>query len=120
MHGDLVSSRANLRPDLVNDPTVRPPYSYGQMNPVAINQALQEMWANASQTTRHYYDFGSATNTDAYNWVARWLLYKRFRYTDKRNQKKPSDQFDDDDDDDDDDDCDSDGPTTGRSLRSSD
>lgn len=112
-HGQLVSRRANLRPALVNDLTVRPPYSYGQMNPAAINRTIQEIWANGSPVTQPYYDLGSATATETYNWAIRWLVYKRFRYTDRRNLR-PSGGYDDDDDDDDSDDN-GDGSTICRS-----
>lgn len=111
-HLQLISTRANLRADLVNNQTVQPPYSYGQMNPLAINQTIQQIWTDASQTTRRYYDLGSALNAEAYNWAIRWLLYKRFRYTDRRNQRNPPGGYDDDNDDDDDDN-DGDGPATG-------
>lgn len=101
-HVRLVSNRHNLRPELVNHPTVEPPYTYGQMNPAAIITAIEQIWANGSQTTQPYYNFGDSRMTEVYNWVIRWLVYKRFRYTDRRNQKRTTDNFDDDDDDDDD------------------
>lgn len=116
-HGELVSTRTNLRPVLMSDLTVTPPYTYGQMDPAAINRTIQQTWANASPTTRPYYDLGSAITTTTYNWAVRWLLYKRYRYTDRRNQKPSGayDEDDDDDDDDGDDDGDGDGISYGRS-----
>lgn len=111
-HSQLVSTRANLRPALVNDLTVTPPYTYGQMAPAAINRTIQRIWADASPATRPYYDLGSATATEVYNWAIRWLLYKRFRYTDRRNLK-PSGGYNDDDEDNDDNEN-GNGPTNGR------
>lgn len=55
------------------------------MNPPAINRTIRQIWANASPTTQPYYDLGRADTTMSDNWAVRWLLYKRFRYTDKRN-----------------------------------
>ena len=85
----------------MNNPTVQPPYTYGQMDPGALTAAIQRIWANGSRITRPYYDIGATTGTDVYNWVIRWLVYKRFRYTDKRNQKRTVAAFNDDDDDED-------------------
>ncbi|KAI9877947.1 MAG: hypothetical protein M1830_002391 [Pleopsidium flavum] len=88
------------------------------MNPAAINSALQQIWANASQSTLPYYIFGDARATEVYNWVIRWLVYKRFRYTDRRNLKRTTGSFDDDDDDDGDDAGSKSGPGTSKATLS--
>jgi hypothetical protein len=90
----MKKDRTNLLDELINNPTVEPPFFWHQMKPERQRWAIEEVWRNGSPLTRPFYDRGATTGEHGPNAVTRWLLYSVFRSRDDRNdrtKRKPRD-----------------------------
>ncbi|KAL8742287.1 MAG: hypothetical protein Q9190_005202 [Brigantiaea leucoxantha] len=82
-----------LRPEYKNQV---PPYGAAHFTLAAFGATIQLIYADASPTTRPYYNKGRFHGGD--NWVIGWMLYHVCRYRDSRNVRANSRNFHDDDD----------------------
>lgn len=83
----MSNSTACLLPELVNDPSVKPPYSNTQIRESAMHAQTLHIYETARPQTRMYYELGHYRDGDSEeNWVIKWLLWHVFRYRDNRNR----------------------------------
>lgn len=77
----------SLLPQLVNDPSVKPPYSNTQISESAMHRETLYIYRTARPETRLYYERGHYMEGDTEeNWIIKWLLWHVFRYRDNRNR----------------------------------
>jgi len=88
----LAGNRTALKPEYASTAT---PFSYNQFTDVAIRNAVDTVYRNASPRSLPLYNRGRPGSD---NWVIRWVLYHVCRYRDSRNKKARSTNFKDDDD----------------------
>ncbi|EME38351.1 hypothetical protein DOTSEDRAFT_181475 [Dothistroma septosporum NZE10] len=82
----MTASREALIPQLQNDSTIEPPYTFGQIDEAAMHAEVWRIYTNARKDTRIMYDLGLDRDGDHdENWIIRWLLWHVFRYRDDRN-----------------------------------
>ncbi|KAF2157259.1 hypothetical protein K461DRAFT_13321 [Myriangium duriaei CBS 260.36] len=77
----------SLLPRLINDPTVKPPYSNTQISEAAMHRETLYIYQTARPETRAIYDRGHYMEGGTEeNWIIKWLLWHVFRYRDNRNR----------------------------------
>ena len=82
----ISAKRDALIPQLRDDPTVEPPYTFGQIDEEAIHNEVIRIYKDARKDTRIMYELGRDRDGDhEENWIIRWLLWHVFRYRDDRN-----------------------------------
>ena len=82
-------SRHILKAEYQENFRVKQPYKWGHLSKEAIDDAIDEIWRDAGDRSRHYYDIGRSEDEAVHNWVLKWLLWHVSRYRDERNNKKP-------------------------------
>ncbi|PPJ58924.1 hypothetical protein CBER1_11523 [Cercospora berteroae] len=82
----ISANRNALIPQLRDDPSIEPPYSFGQVDEEAVQEEVMHIFKNARRDTRIMYELGRDREGDVEeNWIIRWLLWHVFRYRDDRN-----------------------------------
>lgn len=82
----MTANRDALIPRLKDDPSIDPPYTFGQIDEAAMHSEVLRIYTNARKDTRIMYDLGLDRDGDhEENWIIRWLLWHVFRYRDDRN-----------------------------------
>ncbi|KXS96888.1 hypothetical protein AC578_6232 [Pseudocercospora eumusae] len=82
----ISAKRDALIPQLRDDPSVEPPYTFGQIDEEAIHAEVIRIYKDARKDTRIMYELGRDRDGDhEENWIIRWLLWHVFRYRDDRN-----------------------------------
>lgn len=70
----LFETRKSLRPDIVDDESVQPPYSLKQISELAFQRQLEAIYQLASKQTQGFYEINR--QEDGINWVIRWMLWR--------------------------------------------
>lgn len=77
----------SLLPQLINDPTLRPPYSNTHISETAMHRETLYIYQTARPDTKAVYDLGHYVEGGTEeNWIIKWLLWHVFRYRDNRNR----------------------------------
>jgi hypothetical protein len=82
----LFKSRKSLQPELMDDASVRPPFSLTQITETAFQRQVEKIYRLASSQTRGIYDL---TKTEhAGNWVIRWMLWRVVQARQRQHQRR--------------------------------
>ena len=69
----MTANRDALIPQLKNDSTIEPPYTFGQIDEAAMHAEVLRIYTNARKDTRIMYDLGLDRDGDhEENWIIRW------------------------------------------------
>jgi hypothetical protein len=67
----------------------KPPYDWSDIVEKAKDKAMQKIASSGDAHIRFYWDLAVPT-PECPNWIARWFLYHKFRYRDRRNRNPGS------------------------------
>lgn len=69
----MTANRDALIPQLKNDSSIEPPYTFGQIDEAAMHAEVLRIYTNARKDTRIMYDLGLDRDGDhEENWIIRW------------------------------------------------
>ncbi|KAI9737584.1 MAG: hypothetical protein M1818_005588 [Claussenomyces sp. TS43310] len=81
----LTSDSQHLKKNCTRDP----PYDWNDITERAKHEAVTFMAQSGDERTSRYWALADESTSDGYaNWIARWFLYHKFRYRDRRNRNR--------------------------------